>query len=152
LWASSTSTKNPAYPDTRYVDHLIGPDTVKTLRETTIAAFTDHGTPARTIDTDVDEAAEVMDRLATPASTWTTSDGRRKNRASPASTPPPSKWSPRWKPRSTSSAATDLGRAGRISEPVDQRGQAPKCVGPVVRSGCVASPSAATPRPIPNPA
>jgi len=63
LWAS-TSTKNPAYPDTRYVDELIGPDTVNTLPETTIAAFTDHGTLARTIDTGVDQAADVMRRLA----------------------------------------------------------------------------------------
>ncbi|GAB3802539.1 transaldolase [Micromonospora zhanjiangensis] len=63
LWAS-TSTKNPAYPDTRYVDHLIGPDTVNTLAEVTIAAFTDHGTLARTIDTEVDESAAVMRRLA----------------------------------------------------------------------------------------
>jgi transaldolase len=63
LWAS-TSTKNPAYPDTRYVDSLIGPDTVNTLPEVTIAAFEDHGTPSRTIDTGVDEAAEVMRRLA----------------------------------------------------------------------------------------
>jgi transaldolase len=63
LWAS-TSTKNPAYPDTRYVDELIGPDTVNTLPEATIAAFTDHGTLARTIDVGVDEAAEVMRRLA----------------------------------------------------------------------------------------
>jgi transaldolase len=63
LWAS-TSTKNPAYPDTRYVDELIGPDTVNTLPEVTIAAFADHGTLARTIDTGVDEAAEVMHRLA----------------------------------------------------------------------------------------
>ncbi|MCU7730322.1 transaldolase [Actinoplanes sp. KI2] len=63
LWAS-TSTKNPAYSDTRYVDHLIGPDTVNTLPERTIAAFTDHGRLARTIDTGVDEAAAVMRRLA----------------------------------------------------------------------------------------
>jgi len=63
LWAS-TSTKNPAYPDTRYVDELIGPDTVSTLPEATITAFTDHGTLARTIDTGVDEAAAVMRRLA----------------------------------------------------------------------------------------
>jgi transaldolase len=63
LWAS-TSTKNPAYPDTRYVDELIGPDTVNTLPENTIAAFADHGTLARTIDTDVDEAAQTMRRLA----------------------------------------------------------------------------------------
>ena len=40
LWAS-TSTKNPAYPDTLYVDELIGPDTVNTLPEATIAAFED---------------------------------------------------------------------------------------------------------------
>jgi transaldolase len=63
LWAS-TSTKNPAYPDTLYVDGLIGPDTVNTLPEQTIAAFEDHGRLARTLDTGVDEAAEVMRRLA----------------------------------------------------------------------------------------
>jgi transaldolase len=63
LWAS-TSTKNPAYPDTLYVDGLIGPDTVTTLPETTIAAFEDHGTVARTIDRGVDDAGAVMDALA----------------------------------------------------------------------------------------
>jgi transaldolase len=62
LWAS-TSTKNPAYPDTLYVDELIGPDTVNTLPEVTIAAFEDHGTLARTIDTGVEQGAEVMRRL-----------------------------------------------------------------------------------------
>lgn len=63
LWAS-TSTKNPGYPDTLYVDSLIGPDTVTTLPEVTIAAFEDHGTVARSIDTDDGPAAEIMDRLA----------------------------------------------------------------------------------------
>jgi transaldolase len=63
LWAS-TSTKNPALPDTIYVDSLIGPDTVNTLPEATITAFEDHGTLARTIDADVDAAADVMSRLA----------------------------------------------------------------------------------------
>jgi transaldolase len=63
LWAS-TSTKNPAYPDTLYVDNLIGPDTITTLPEATIAAFEDHGTIARTIDSGVDHAGAVMDRLA----------------------------------------------------------------------------------------
>jgi transaldolase len=63
LWAS-TSTKNPAYPDTMYVDGLIGPDTVNTLPETTIAAFEDHGTVARTIDRGVDDAAATMRALA----------------------------------------------------------------------------------------
>jgi len=63
LWAS-TSTKHPSYPDTLYVDSLIGPDTVNTLPETTIAAFEDHGTLARTIDRGVDDAGALMRRLA----------------------------------------------------------------------------------------
>jgi transaldolase len=63
LWAS-TSTKNPAYPDTLYVDGLIGPDTVNTLPESTIAAFEAHGTLARTIDRGVGHAGAVMDTLA----------------------------------------------------------------------------------------
>ncbi len=63
LWAS-TSTKNPNYPETLYIDSLIGPDTVNTIPEPTIAAFEDHGTVARTVDEGVDEAHRVMDRLA----------------------------------------------------------------------------------------
>ncbi|MFM8792195.1 MAG: transaldolase [Solirubrobacterales bacterium] len=63
LWAS-TSTKNPAYPDTRYVDALIGPGTVNTLPETTLEAFDDHGTCGRTIDIDIDEARRQWARLA----------------------------------------------------------------------------------------
>ncbi|MBV8461012.1 MAG: transaldolase [Candidatus Eremiobacteraeota bacterium] len=55
LWAS-TSTKNPAYPDTYYVDALIGPDTVDTMPQATIDAFRDHGTLARTLDTGMAEA------------------------------------------------------------------------------------------------
>jgi transaldolase len=62
LWAS-TSTKDPTYADTLYVDELIGPDTVNTLPEVTIVAFEDHGRLARTIDADVDDAREVMSRL-----------------------------------------------------------------------------------------
>ncbi len=63
LWAS-TSTKNPEYPDTLYIDSLIGPDSVNTIPEPTIAAFEDHGTVARTIDQGLDEARRVMDDLA----------------------------------------------------------------------------------------
>jgi transaldolase len=63
LWAS-TSTKNPSYPDTLYIDSLIGPDTVNTLPEATISHFEDHGTLARTIDFDVDEADDTIRRLA----------------------------------------------------------------------------------------
>lgn len=63
LWAS-TSTKNPDYPDTLYVDALIGPDTVNTLPDGTAAAFEDHGTLKRTIDVGVDQARAVLDELA----------------------------------------------------------------------------------------
>jgi transaldolase len=64
LWAS-TSTKNPDYPDTRYIDNLIGPDTVTTMTETTIAAFEDHGTVARSIDSAIAQAQTVMADLKT---------------------------------------------------------------------------------------
>jgi transaldolase len=63
LWAS-TSTKNPAYPDTLYVDELIGPDTVNTLPDATIEAFADHGTLARRVDADVDQAEAAWAGLA----------------------------------------------------------------------------------------
>lgn len=58
LWAS-TSTKNPSYPDTLYVDELIGPDSVNTLPDATVEAFSDHGTVARRVDADVDESHRV---------------------------------------------------------------------------------------------
>ena len=63
LWAS-TSTKNPRYPDTLYVDNLIGPESVNTLPETTMAAFEDHGTLERTIDRRLAEAEECLRDLA----------------------------------------------------------------------------------------
>ncbi|MCL4129730.1 UNVERIFIED_CONTAM: hypothetical protein GTU68_013459 [Idotea baltica] len=63
LWAS-TSTKDPSYPDTLYVDTLIGPDTVNTLPDGTLLAFDDHGTVARTIDADPEQAQVVVADLA----------------------------------------------------------------------------------------
>ena len=63
LWAS-TSTKNPAYPDTLYVDSLIGPDTVNTLPENTLEAFADHGRLARSIDADPELAIRQWDEIA----------------------------------------------------------------------------------------
>lgn len=62
LWAS-TSTKNPAYPDTMYVDTLIGADTVNTLPPNTLDAFRDHGTAAETLKQRIDDAQHVMDKL-----------------------------------------------------------------------------------------
>ena len=63
LWAS-TSTKNPAYSDVLYVDELIGPHTVNTLPEATLAAFKDHGTPRRTVDAGYDAARALLRELA----------------------------------------------------------------------------------------
>ncbi|HHQ48963.1 MAG TPA: transaldolase, partial [Acidobacteria bacterium] len=62
LWAS-TSTKNPAYPDTKYVTELIGPETVNTIPLATLEAFRDHGRVERTLDTDFDGARAVLDAL-----------------------------------------------------------------------------------------
>lgn len=63
LWAS-TGTKNPAYPDTMYLDNLIGRDTVNTVPPDTLRAFKDHGTAADTLGLGLDEAEQVMDQLA----------------------------------------------------------------------------------------
>ena len=62
LWAS-TSTKNPAYPDTLYVDELIGADTVNTMPPQTLAAFNDHGRLEVTIERDLDAARALFARL-----------------------------------------------------------------------------------------
>jgi len=64
LWAS-TSTKNPAYSDTLYVDDLVGSDTVNTLAQASIDALRDHGDPRPdTLRSDVDGAAQVLADLA----------------------------------------------------------------------------------------
>ena len=63
LWAS-TSTKNPTYKDTLYVDTLIGPNTVNTMPDSTLDDFDDHGTLARTVDADFAAARGVMAELA----------------------------------------------------------------------------------------
>ncbi len=59
LWAS-TGVKDKAYPDTLYVDTLIGPDTVNTMPPATMDAFRDHGTVAETLTQDVDAARHVL--------------------------------------------------------------------------------------------
>jgi transaldolase/glucose-6-phosphate isomerase len=62
LWAS-TSTKNPALPDTYYVEALIGEDTVDTMPPTTVDAFRDHGKVAATLDQNMDEAHQTLEDL-----------------------------------------------------------------------------------------
>jgi transaldolase len=62
LWAS-TSTKNPEYSDVRYVEALIGPDTVNTVPPETLDAYRDHGEPQVRLERDVEEARWVLSRL-----------------------------------------------------------------------------------------
>jgi transaldolase len=62
LWAS-TSTKNPDYSDVKYVESLIGPDTVDTAPIETLDAYRDHGDPKARLEQDVEEAGWVLERL-----------------------------------------------------------------------------------------
>jgi transaldolase len=62
LWAS-TSAKNPLYPDTLYVDGLIGAQTVNTIPPSTLQAYLDHGAVSRTLDENLDDAEAQLQRL-----------------------------------------------------------------------------------------
>jgi len=62
LWAS-TSSKNPAFKDTKYVEALIGADTVDTVPLETIEAFRDHGVAADTLEQGLDKATETLERI-----------------------------------------------------------------------------------------
>jgi transaldolase len=62
LWAS-TSTKNPDYSDVKYVEPLIGPDTVNTLPPETLEAYRDHGNPASRLEEGIDHATAILQRL-----------------------------------------------------------------------------------------
>lgn len=62
LWAS-TSTKNPAYSDVKYVENLIGPETVNTLPLETLNAYREHGNPSETLEVAVSEADGVLQSL-----------------------------------------------------------------------------------------
>lgn len=64
LWAS-TSTKNHVFSDVKYVESLIGEDTINTLTMETIDAFRDHGKVENTLSKDIDDANKVMDDLKT---------------------------------------------------------------------------------------
>jgi transaldolase len=62
LWAS-TSTKNPAYSDLKYIEPLIGPETINTLPLETLEAYRDHGRPANRLAEGVEEALAALERL-----------------------------------------------------------------------------------------
>jgi transaldolase len=62
LWAS-TSTKNPEYSDLKYVETLIGPDTINTVTVETLDAYRDHGESKASLEQDVEHADWVLRRL-----------------------------------------------------------------------------------------
>jgi len=62
LWAS-TSTKNPAYSDVKYVEELIGPDTVNTVPQVTLDAFRDHGKPRLSLEENLAIVEDVLSRM-----------------------------------------------------------------------------------------
>jgi transaldolase len=62
LWAS-TGTKNPDYSDVKYVESLIGSDTVNTVPVETLDAYRDHGDPKARLEEDVEQAGRVLERL-----------------------------------------------------------------------------------------
>ena len=62
LWAS-TGTKNPDYSDVKYIESLIGPDTVNTVPLETLDAYRDHGEPKARLEQDVEQANRILERL-----------------------------------------------------------------------------------------
>jgi transaldolase len=62
LWAS-TSTKNPQYKDTIYVDNLIGPDTVNTMPLSTLEATMDHAEVRPTLEEGIEDARKLLEEL-----------------------------------------------------------------------------------------
>jgi transaldolase len=69
LWAS-TGVKDPSYPDTLYVNPLIGPETVTTMPDVALNAFVDHGMVARTIDANLPEAKSIYDAVEELGIKW----------------------------------------------------------------------------------
>lgn len=62
LWAS-TSTKDPSFSDVKYVEALIGPNTINTLPMETIDAFRDHGKPANRLEDNLEDAKQLLEKL-----------------------------------------------------------------------------------------
>jgi transaldolase len=63
LWAS-TGTKDPKYSDVKYVEELIGPDTVNTMPPATMDAFRDHGKPRLSVTEGLEQARQIRERFA----------------------------------------------------------------------------------------
>jgi len=63
LWAS-TSPKDPTYSDVKYIEALIGPNTVNTIPLETLEAYRDHGNPSSLLETDLEQASWVLSELS----------------------------------------------------------------------------------------
>ena len=62
LWAS-TSTKDPSFSDVKYIEALIGAETINTLPIETLEAFNDHGKAGNRLEDDLDKAMQVLEQL-----------------------------------------------------------------------------------------
>jgi len=60
----STGTKNPAYSDVKYVDELVGPDSINTIPDATLKAFMDHGNPRLTMEGNLAAGESLFPELA----------------------------------------------------------------------------------------
>jgi transaldolase len=63
LWGS-TSTKNPSYSDVKYVEPLIGPETINTVPKETLNAYRDHGEPAARLEDDIEGARDILQKMS----------------------------------------------------------------------------------------
>ena len=63
LWAS-TSTKDPSYSDVKYIEELIGNNTINTIPHATMEAYLDHGKPRLSIEEDLEGAREILEVLS----------------------------------------------------------------------------------------
>ncbi len=133
LWAS-TSTKDPSYKDTLYVDDLVAPHTVNTMPEATLHATADHGTIVpqrhrRHLRRRAGRLQRPGEAWASATTTWSTSWSARASRSSP--TPGPACARPS---ASSSKAASDWPL--ELSQAADRRQPAPRSARPADSTGC----------------
>jgi len=91
LWAS-TSVKDPSLRDTLYVEELIGPETISTMPAETIRAFQDHGRVELRLESDLDEAQYLFNKLYAVGVDYEDVSRRSSGRGSRSSSPPSTSW------------------------------------------------------------
>ena len=85
---ATTSVKDPSLRDTLFVEELIGPETISTMREETIRAFQDHGRIEPRLETDLNEAQYLFNQLYAIGVNYDDASPRSNAKASTSSSPP----------------------------------------------------------------